>query len=485
MPYAFDETLNALGLTGQDGGQAPAPGGNAVLSDAEGDISGAGGGQGAPKPVAQAATAPTAGGKRAIMQRNEGKSQAPADLQKMNDSISGAKQSLQNEANSYVDRADDNYEMSDDQIKANVQGYAKGGMSPDKAAWLNYFNSAPEMAQPFKQETNTKVEDVDLLKNDSGIRELYRRGQDAEGTMGEAALDTALLRKNQDFNVKRDETVRSYRDLKEGEKEINSKARDEAQKRVNESAESYKNRVGKTAEGMLPGYDTSALERERQFDEALSKAEEDRRKALYDDAQAYLNRMADSGAYDDYTAKALRQAMGEGMLFNPNAIDPMQFYRAGKTANDTRADQFYTDQEASEWNNIMSLLGRGGTTRSAGQLAGMSNIGEFLGGGMDWNAFSDAALKFATPLGADTKKSAEQMAADQKARADAIAAAEARRKYEEYLAKPETREEEVARKNKNDDEYTEREKANDERELEEVEKKQKKRNMDSWLPWKW
>jgi len=486
MPYAFDETLNALGLTGQNEGD-PNAGGNAVLSDAEGDIGAGGQAGGAPKAPTQAVSAPTAGGKRAIMQRNEGKSQAPADLQKMNTAVSGAKQSLQQEANAYVDSADDNYEMSDDQIKANVQGYAKGGVSPDKAAWLSYFQQGtPELAQPFKQQTNTKVEDVDLLKNDSGIRELYRRGQDAEGTMGEAALDTALLRKNQDFNVKRDETVRNYKDLKEGEKEVNASARQKAQDKINASATDYKNRVGKTAEGMLPEYDTRALERERAFDERLGTLEQERQKKTFDEAQAFLDRMADSGQYDEYTAKALRQALGAGFLGNAgiDPLDPMQFYRAGKGANDTNASQFYTDEEAGEWNNLMSLLGKGGTTRAGGGLANTDAYG-YLGGGMDWDRFSDAALKFATPLGTDYKTNTEAMA---KAAADkqrAIEAEAARVKYQEYLDAQETQQEMADRLNKDEGEYSERERVRTEREDEEVKKKQEKRNMNSWNPFNW
>lgn len=484
MPYAFDETLNALGLTGQNQ-EGQNPGGNAVLSDAEGDIGGGGQAGGAPKAATQATQAPTAGGKRAIMQRNEGKSQAPADLQKMNTAVSGAKQSLQQEANAYVDSADDNYEMSDDQIKANVQGYAKGGVSPDKAQWLAYFQQGtPELAQPFKQQTSTKVEDVDLLKNDSGIRELYRRGQDAEGTMGEAALDTALLRRNQDFNVKRDETVRNYKDLKEGEKEVNANARQKAQERINATATDYKNRVGKTAEDMLPGYDTRALERERAFDERLGTLEQERQKSMYDEAQAFLSRMADSGQYDEYTAKALRQAMGEGLLFNPNTLDPMQFYRGGKGADATDVSQFYTDEEAGEWNNLMSLLGKGGTTRAGGGLAN-TDAQQFLGGGMDWDRFSDAALKFATPLGTHYKTNTEAMAKAAADKQKAIEEAEARRKYQEYLDAQETAQEEADRLNKDESDYNERERLRTEREDAEIKKKQEKRNMNSWNPFKW
>jgi hypothetical protein len=418
MAYAYDRTMQALGLTGQDQQGQQDQGGSVQLSqESVGQSSGAG--QSAGSPAQQQAQQPQAstGARGRVMARNVAKAKAPTDLGKVQSGIGQARQNLQNEANAYVQRADDPYEMSAEQVQGNIQAYAKGQQKPSDMSWLTNYQSAPGMVEDFKPETSTDIKDVDLLKNDAGIRELFRRGQDPEGTIGEAALDASLIRRNQPFQMQRDEALRSYQQLKNEEADLTrGDLRQQAQEKRNKAATSYKDLVAKELGTARTRLDELAAQREKTFDEQLAAAEQARQGQYMQDLQSYLDEMASSGRYDPYTSEQLRKALGAGSLYDPGALDPTQFYQSGKTAADTDVNQFYTGDEASQWNVLSSLLGQPGQVRAPGSLAD-SDVQSFLGGGVDKDAFAQAALQYAAPRAIGTQESEAQMQADQQFKA--------------------------------------------------------------------
>lgn len=408
MAYAWDKTKSVLGLTDpeeQQQGQS-----QDVVSSTEGEISGGPAGSSTPQvtaPQAQQTTStPVAGGRAAVMKRNVGKSEAPADLGKMAGTVTGARQALQNEANTYLEAADDPDEQRLGQAGQAVKQYAETGQ---KADWLDQLNSKRYVSGPDLK-TNTEVEDIGLLKNDAGIRELYRRQQDPEGTMGEAALDTALLRGNQEFGKTRDLLMKDYSGLQEERMKMPETLRTDAQARADATAEKLRKSVMGEAEGLASGYDTIAKQREAEFDAELQSLEAARAARMQEDAQAFLNEMAASGSYDPYVARALQQALGEGTMYNPDILDVSQFYTPGMSADSTSFEQFYGEPEAQGFERIMSLLGKG-DTRMAGPYVG-KKASDVLGGGLNKEALSQKALEYAAKYGGGLRGSEEQMAAD-------------------------------------------------------------------------
>ncbi len=134
MAYSYETTRQALGLLNQDedqGGTTLASDEGAVGSSVQQNIS-----PQAPQPV----TPPTAGGKNKVMERNAGRSQAPTDLSRINDQIGSSRQNLQNEANAYVQAADDETEnVSNDTIRSGLQARAQGQPKTDKDKWIDFF----------------------------------------------------------------------------------------------------------------------------------------------------------------------------------------------------------------------------------------------------------------------------------------------------------------------------------------------------------
>lgn len=479
MSYAWDKTMNLLGGGQEEDQQGQ---GQNVISSSEGDLSGGGQTPSGPQAVApqQQAATPTAGSKSAVMKRNLGKSQAPADLGKMQGTVTTARQNLQNEANAYVESADDPDEQRMGEVGQTVKQFADTGQ---KADWLNQLDAKRYVAGPDLK-TNTEVEDINFLQNDAGIRELFRRQQDPEGTIGEAALDTALLRQNQDFGKTRDLLMKDFGALQSERMKMPDELKPKAQEKADAAQAALRAKVMQEAEGMAAGYEDLAKQRELDFDKELAALEAARYAKMQDEAQAYIDQMAASGNYDPFVSKALSQSLGAGALFNPDAIDVSQFYSAGIDPNATDYKQFYGEPEAQGFERIMGLLGKGGETRMAGPYAGKS-AQDALGGGLDFNALSDAALQFATRYGGqarDAEAANAKIAEDKRLEKEDIANRVANDKI---LNAPATPEEIVAVQNKNEDEYTEREKVISKRMAEEAKQKQDKRGMGSWNPVKW
>lgn len=399
MAYAWDRTLSLLG--GQDEQQQPGQSQN-VLSSSDGEIAG-GPSPSAPSgpqaPTAQQTTStPTAGSKSAVMKRNAGKSQAPADLGKMAGTVTGARQSLQNEANAYVQGADDPEEAQTAQAGQAVKQFAETGQ---KADWLDALNSKRLVSGPDLK-TSTKVEDINLLENDAGIRELFRRQQDPEGTIGEASLDTALLRGNQDFARNRDALMKDYGALQSERMKMPEELRRQAQSAVDKAAEARRLAVMGEAEKLAANYDTIAKQREAEFDAQLASLEAARRAQLEKDAQAEIQAMIDSGSYNELAP-----------YLSTEGLDLGQYYTPGMTAENTSWEQFYGEPEAQGFERLMGLLGKG-DTRAVGSLAGKS-AQDALGGGF-------------TPRGREEmKQKAIEAAAGRAAEAKAAQEAEAAR----------------------------------------------------------
>lgn len=387
-----------------------------VLSSTEGDSQATGGGgeqQQAPQPAAQPQA--TAGARGRVMSRNVDRAQAPTDMGRISSNIGQAKQNIQNEANAYMGSATTPYQGD---VKSELQGYISGENS-DLGTRLR---AAPERMADIEL-SDTKVNDVDLLENDAGIREMFRRSQDPEGRIGEAALDTALLRRNQPFQMQRGDVLNSYRQLQEERKKIEEESRPAAQAARDAAAEAWKGSVRTEAGSMATALDDAARQQEALFDADLAGVSESQRLGIDDEAQRFADELA-GGYTDPFMQKAIRESFGAGSLYSPDTIDASAYYTPGTlTADQTDFRQFYGEPEAQKFEKIMALLG-GGETRMAGPYAG-KKASEVYGGGLQKDPLRQAILGRATARADEARKGSEQMAADKKTREDESAATKA------------------------------------------------------------
>ncbi len=395
MAYSYETTRQALGLLNQDEDQA----GTTLASD-EGAVVGTSQ-QTLPNPQApQAVSPPTAGGKNKVMERNAGRSQAPTDLSRINQQIGSSRQNLQNEANAYVQGADDETEnISNDTIRSGLQARAQGQPKTDKDKWIDFFQqgTAGRVKGPeFKTDT-TDVKDVNLLKDDAGIRQLFQRRQDPEGTLGEAALDTALLRKNQDFNIARDAAVTDYEALQKEKQALGLTAQEKAQAVADKGLVDFKGRVGGIGQDLLRGIDQQAAESEAAFDSQIEAARVAREEEIKRAAEQKFFEFISSGRYSPDVSSQLQLTEN---------LDP--YFTKATGAEGTNADDFYSEDQANQWNNLKSLLGIGGPVRSAGKLAGKS-VQDYVGPATLNDSFADQMIAEATTR-AEAKRKADDEA---------------------------------------------------------------------------
>lgn len=465
MAYAFNRVMNLLDPESQMPNEQQAPQGSTESADS----SSAGGGQQAPQaqPGQQAQPQASAGARGRVMAKNVGKAQAPTDLNKVSTNIGQAKQNIQNEANAYMQSATQPYQSN---AGEEVQSYMKGE-NQDLGSRLR---AAPGLMEDIKL-SETKINDVDLLQNDAGIRELFRRSQGPEGTAGEAALDTALLRRNKDFDTKRSDVLGSYQDLLKERAGIEETSRSKAQEARVKAADAWKESVLGAAKGQVTSLDDMAKQREAEFDAQIAAAEEARRIQAYEAAQAYADQLA-GGYSDPFMQEAIRNSFGAGTL-DQNILDPYEYYKpSGLSADQTDYTQFYGEPEAQQFERLMGLLG-GGETRMAGPYAGKSAKDVITGSGLDENALKDAILGRAGAASGEYRSNKQAMDQETAARAAGKAQAEQNRKDEAAFYAPETPKEKAARLNKDESEWTDRDRYWNKKENEQIKKNQEKRGL--------
>lgn len=414
MAVAFDKILGLLDPEsqmpqGQQSGQ--------VIASTEGQMSGgnAGGSYApqAPGPGQVAQPKAQAGARGKVMAKNSERAVAPTNMGKIAENVTGAKSRAQQEANAYMSAATQPYQIDRGAIQNELKNYA-GGAQSDIGTRLT---SAPGLVEDIKLSETGVGEDIDLLQNDAGIRELFRRSQDARGTIGEAALDAALLRRNQPFQAQRSDVLKSYQDMLKERSEIEDTSRSKAQESRNKAAEDWKSAVKGEAQGMIGTLEDQARQREAEFDAGIEAAKQSRYGAISGEAQALANQLA--GNYTDpYMQEAIRQSFGEGTL-NQDVLDPYKFYTpASFDASQTDYRDFYAEPEAQQFERIMGLLG-GGETRAPGKFSGKT-AADVAGGSFDKNALTNAILERAAVTAKGNRANVDQMAAAEKARQDAI-----------------------------------------------------------------
>ena len=411
MAYAFDSIMGALGEEDQEPGELAGQENNQLALTQEGGFEG-GGGDPVAQPGATTSAPETSSAGNRIISQNRAAATSPVDTGQITQNIGEAKGALEAEASNYVQAADDDYGFyggsedgqfefkNQDDIQDKFTAYSQG--DPRNQEWLDLYQSAPGVVEDIDIQTNTDFQDANLLKNDAGIRELFRRGADPEYNIGEASLDTALLRGNQDFQVGRDQALSSYRDLLSQRAGFEQDSQGKAQAVRNLGAEAYRGQIEAAGDDWISGSVKSFERDEAARDISLTNERNDlaSEESLQGQAEAYLERMRGNDTYDPSLSEHFES--GDNLS---------QYYTQGLSAEDTKWQDFLGAENAGRFNRVLGLLDRG-DTYVEGQYYGQ-NAKDLAQGSFDTGEFSKDVISRAG-LGQQQQLEAEAAAEEQR-----------------------------------------------------------------------
>lgn len=298
-----------------------------------------------------------------IARKRGATAQLPGFLSQAQQSLAGAQKGLQEEAQKYVQSArEQQYGLGEDVI----QKAAQGDQEAYQQTAQRLSQQGPGMVQEFRPETKTQIQDIEALRSDAGIRQMLGRQAGGQYSAGESALDLAIMRRNPQFNLIREQLLRGQGQLQEealkqaGER--TAEARQIAQERYGQATQDIQGKLGAQAEAIKAEAAKRAL------------AENEARKALgaqagqftEEQARAELAKLQQEMAADTRMAGLINEELlpyeklrsGEGLTDEyKKQLNLGQYY---KGPQEVTGEQMVNQEEADRFNRIMGLLGQGG-----------------------------------------------------------------------------------------------------------------------------
>lgn len=268
-------------------------------------------------------------------------------LQNIGKQVSGAEQGLQQEANQYLSAAPQAVQAPSAQ---DYDAALKGGDPAAFSRIQNLLSGAAPQAAAWQPKTSTTT-DAGLLGSNTGIQEALRRQGGAQYSAGEAALDSALLRRNTEFNRQAEQMADQAKALRAREDEYAANLQKQAQEQINKAYSGAQ----EGARGKLQSMASQI--------QAANQAE----------ANAYNAPNQLPGMENPYIAQQIQQGwkaagVDPGVVKSLGRLgikppDARKFYTAPQTAN---ASMMYSPEEAAQFNQIQTLLGQGGAVTQPG-----------------------------------------------------------------------------------------------------------------------
>lgn len=342
-----------------------------------------------------------------VLARNQGKAANPFQFAQTRQALSGARQGIQSEKDQYMANAVAPYQTNQ-ALTEGVQKYAKeGGATPD---WLRTFQQAsPQALTPFSSKTETNFAPINAMRTNAGVRAYLRNPADPESRSGEQAIDFSLLNADPTFNLQREGVLRDYSDLLNYQRGVEAETPAAARKAQQLALDAYKSNI------------TGTLENEAKSIQDAAKAAE----AAYDAQFANLPALRAQIAREEAAKIAAQSPENLRSFIKPVEDDTLSAFFNPLDAASTNPEDFITEDQAGDFNRIMSILGKGGPVPMKGRLAGASAPGrESLR--FDEQAYRNLLLNNAS---LNYQRDQERIAQEREA-------AEAARRVEENKPKP-------------------------------------------------
>lgn len=303
----------------------------------------------------------------AIAKTQGAKSQFPKAFGMAQNSLSQAKQNLQNEADQYTQKyQQQNYGLGNEVLQ-NAQKGDQAAMS--QVATRLGQASAPQV-EAFKPQTQTSFNDINSLGTDEGIKNILRQQAGGKYTGGESALDLAIMKRNPNFNLIREQLIQGQKDVQSQaaalQEQKTKEAQDLAAKRYGEETEAIRKNLG----GQVDEIRSQQAQRAAQATAANQAAEAQRRAYIQQQAQQAYDELAAQSPLDLGLVTSTGLGRNLGDFISRDAWANPYIDQEKGINEDPRAAQFYsgvgsvtpeqlaTEEEANRFNNIMSMLGR-------------------------------------------------------------------------------------------------------------------------------
>ena len=290
---------------------------------------------------------------RAAITANVGKTAKPKALDDISRALQTNEQRLQAEADSYVaqEKSEQNYAVDNATIDNAIKPSRDTNAFSNVMGLLN--RSTINDVDRFKA-SDTRVADVDMLKNSAGLKSLAARGQDPMYSRGMAAFDVRALQATPGFNAE-------VNSLQAKQNALNLDAANRGDSLYNQVQDYGKSQLA-SAKDAARGYLGSQSSSMLSANEAEAKA--------YNDALAALD--LNAIANNEVRTKALEDVKAELQQINPLAVDFLDPTAVSYSNYITRganrgAGDFISNDEAARYNNILALLGDGGQQWTASQ----------------------------------------------------------------------------------------------------------------------
>lgn len=354
-----------------------------------------------------------------IVQKNQGKQQAPQSIQNIGTSLNEADTNLQNEANSYVQAAKTkDFGMKPEDLEGAIAEKTPGDKT---TAVLGRLSQAAPTAEAFQPKTDVNVQDVNLLRpqtdatgrqSNVGLEQLLRRDYGPEYSGNQAKLDTNLLTRTPGFNLIRDQLVNRQDALTKQAKDDQTSKTQEAQDaetaNFNTGTQGIKDYLGTQSQNLIN----------------TNKAQVDQENAARDALRQTLQSGGSVADLDSRSKEAMAKLNEDFKAGNPRAlqflkdsgVSPQDFYAvSGNLDREKDYGQFVDQGESDRFNRINELLGNkdalaAGTTSDR---AGFNTAGY-------QKAVSDAALGKRATADQGLQAGIDKILSGDKSRADAI-----------------------------------------------------------------
>jgi hypothetical protein len=314
-------------------------------------------------------------GRSQVLERNFGKSGNPFQFQQTRQALQASKGQVQSEKNQYMQNAVAPYQFGADQTQA-VQNWSRGADQTAQPEWMAKFQQGtPQQVAGFESKAQTEFAPVRAMQTDAGIRSYLRDPNDPETRSGEQAIDFSILNADPQFNINREAVLRDYSDLLGTKGEIEANAQAEARRAQLDAFEKYKQGVTQTLDTEAQAIQDAAKQAESAYDVGFGNLGSLRNQILAEE-------MADLAKNSPENLR--------GYFFNPTGREnEFAQYFNPLTAESTKAEDFFTGEQAGNFNRIMAALGRGGNLATAGRFASQKGPGR-ESVGFNRQAFRDA-----------------------------------------------------------------------------------------------
>lgn len=331
------------------------------------------------------------GAYRAAVEGNTGKTQIPGVIGRIGDSLQRRKEELQREADRYS-QAQREEARRYERHQEDVERAAQGDTAAQERIGSVLNPPMPGQVPDFKPGTFELPPGVNL-NTPEGIRKELYRGKSPEYSRGESDFDLLTLSRTKEFPSK-------LRDLLNQQKELSTYSKSLAEERKKQAEEYIKNKIAeqkglteqelekyssdlrRKEEEKLAKWERYLTGRETEDEESL---EEKRQDLIFQKKNELLKKLIgnippeqrNEGLYKylkEYVDKLQKPSAPGGRDYfsgyNP-FIEKERLYTPGAAT----AEDFYTEDEAKRYSNIMKLLGKSGVRPGMNQnIADLSEI---------------------------------------------------------------------------------------------------------------